>query len=156
MVHRRNAWLAAMAGAALVFLLCPQMQFGPDAFEQMHEGMSYAEVEAILGCPPGDYRPAIWRERDWHSDIINIPSEGRGRSLEELERQAVAGIGDWLKAGGPEPQLRFYRFRWWGRRYGIETAFDPSGRLIGWQHLTMLRSRPPLQWWRTPRWWLGV
>jgi hypothetical protein len=157
-MSRRGAVLAVL-GAGLILLLSWRPQFGPDTFDQLHEGMTTEEVGTILGCPPGDYRPTIWREPDWfvsHGDIIYLPREERGRPVRELELQKQKEIGDWLKTGGQEPAIRFYRYHWWGRRYGIEVAFDSSGRLIGWVLLEMLRPREPQDLLRKLRWWLGV
>jgi hypothetical protein len=150
--------LAALGTGVILYWGWPS-RFGPDTFDQLHEGMTTDEVGAVLGCPPGDYRPAIWREPTWFvspSDSdLSLRAE-RGRSIRDLDLQERKEIDNWLAAGGPEPAPSFYRFHWWGRRYGIEAAFDPSGRLIGWTLYETLRPREPRALWQKPRWVLGV
>jgi hypothetical protein len=48
------AGLAAMVAAGVVVLWPPQNRITQENFDRVREGMSRAEVEAILG-PPGDY-----------------------------------------------------------------------------------------------------
>jgi hypothetical protein len=57
---RRWRLLVAPAGLAVVVVLWPQppsrIRITRETFERIREGMSRAEVLAILGGPPGDYR----------------------------------------------------------------------------------------------------
>src|SRR5262245_14338544 len=59
---RRRTLLVALAGLAVTvpvaaWLLWPgQDEITPENYERIKAGMSRAEVEAILGGPPGDYR----------------------------------------------------------------------------------------------------
>src|SRR5437016_5676140 len=76
--------LTAFAGWWWLVSLSPY-QINEDSFGQIRDGMMQAEVEALLGCPPGDYstrevtplalRPPGWEygrdtlvEQRWTSD----------------------------------------------------------------------------------------
>jgi hypothetical protein len=70
---RRRTLLAALAGLAVVvaagaWLLWPrQDRITPENLDRIELGMTRAEVEAILGGPPGDYR-TVWT--DWEMNLM--------------------------------------------------------------------------------------
>jgi hypothetical protein len=159
----RRRWIALLAaGAALgLFLLLRQRpRFGEEQFEQLRDGMTEAEVVAVLGCPPGDYRPAIWSQPDWYvstSDVVGFLRKERGRSLGELEELQRQDVEKWVQAGRPIPPLpaRVQRRRWWARGYGIEMVFDEHGRLIHSSLWELVPPRPPPDVLRWVRWRVG-
>src|SRR5262249_51264642 len=102
--RRRIALFAALMVLALFLLLRQRCRFGEEQFAQLREGMTEAEVVAILGSPPGDYRPAIWSEPDWfvsNSHPIGSLLKERGRSLLELEELKRQDVEEWRRAGYP-------------------------------------------------------
>ena len=121
--------IAAVAFAGLFLLMRPRPRFGEEQFERLREGMTEAEVSALLGCPPGDYRPTIWSQPDWYvssTDVIGILRAERGRSRQELEELKRQDIEEWLNAGRPvpPPPARIQTKHWWARGYGIDVALD--------------------------------
>lgn len=75
---RRRVWFATLMLALVVVaasgLLIAVVRARPappgsritlDAVSSIQAGMTYAEVESLLGCPPGDYDPA-------HSSFIQV------------------------------------------------------------------------------------
>jgi hypothetical protein len=56
----------ALLGVSLALIACPVLllrftrQLNRDGFDQIQLGMSQAEVEALLGGPPGDYGRYRW------------------------------------------------------------------------------------------------
>src|SRR5262245_13621042 len=92
--RRRIALFAALMVLAVFLLLRQRPRFGEEQFAQLREGMTEAEVVAILGSPPGDYRPAIWSEPDWfvsNSHPIGSLLKERGRSLAAPPHRRRAG-----------------------------------------------------------------
>jgi hypothetical protein len=95
---KKLLWTGIAAGlaVALYFLVrppAPKHNFDRTSFEKINKGMTLAEVEAILGGPPGDYttRPTIsecdvgWGpgEKEWVSDegAISVWFDPEGRIL---------------------------------------------------------------------------
>lgn len=58
-ISRRNSWRAVgvlVAVAVSVWLLqWPGVTFA-DKVDRLHPGMTFDEVEQVMGCPPGDYQ----------------------------------------------------------------------------------------------------
>lgn len=58
-ISRRNAWRAvgvvASVGVAIWLLQRPGVCFA-DKVDRLHPGMTFDEVELVMGCPPGDYQ----------------------------------------------------------------------------------------------------
>jgi hypothetical protein len=138
----------------------PQSRFGKEQFDRLHEGMTEAEVIALLGCPPGDYRPAIWSKPDWYvcsSDPIGYPRDQRGLALEELKQLESQDVEEWIQAGKPmpPPPARVNWQRWWGRGSGIDVVFDEHGRAIHFSLLSLYPPRPPHDIVRWVRWRFG-
>jgi hypothetical protein len=122
--------------------------------------MTLAEVIAVLGCPPGDYRPALWRQPPWYvstSDAVAILREERGKPFRELEALDQNDTEEWVRAGRPVPWrwAPAQREQWWARGYGIEVAFDERGRLINASLWDMVPPRRPPGVLRWVRWWIG-
>jgi hypothetical protein len=159
----RRRWIAVLAALAVVglFLFLRQRpRFSEEQFEQLREGMTEAEVVAVLGSPPGDYRPAIWRQPSWYvstSDAIGHLRAQRGRSLQDLEELERQDVEEWVQAGQPvpPPPARVQWKRWWSRGYGIDVAFDELGRLIHSSLWELGPPRPPPDVLRRARWWVG-
>jgi hypothetical protein len=152
--------LAALAVVAPFLLFRQPARFGEKQFDELRLGMREAEVVVILGCPPGDYRPAIWSHPDWlvyPSDPIGVYRKERGRSLRELQELELQDAKEWIQAGQPipPPPGRVQRKRWWARGYGIDVAFDEQGRLIHASLLELSPPRPPHDVLRWVRWRLG-
>jgi hypothetical protein len=105
----RRRWIALLVALAVVGLFLftrQQTRFGERQFEQLREGMTEAEVVAVLGSPAGDYQPAIWSPPDWYvstSDAIGFLRKERGRSLQELEQLKQQDAEEWVQAGKPIP-----------------------------------------------------
>src|SRR5690242_14234482 len=99
----RGRWivfLAALAVVGLFLLMRQRPRFGEEQFEQIREGMAEAEVAAVLGSPPGDYRPVIWSQPDWYvstSDATGFLRKERGRSLHELEELERQDVEEWVR-----------------------------------------------------------
>jgi hypothetical protein len=144
-------WLFLPVGVAAVCLfLLPHRRprFGEDQFRRLSVGMTEAEVLTILGCPPGDYRPAIWSHPDRYvstSDLAAYPRIQLGLSFGELERLRWQDTEDWETAGEPVPPApaRVRRERWWARGSGIHVAFDQQGRAVHLSLWGLLPPRPP-------------
>src|SRR5262249_52328135 len=88
-----------------------------DSFEQIREGMTQAEVEAVLGAPPGDYRKAddVTREptrKAW----VNFHAQGMARLL------------------SPDSPFRYES--WYTTRAGILVYFRPDGTVADKEPLT--------------------
>jgi hypothetical protein len=157
---RWTVLLVAVALVVLFLLMRPKPRFGEEQYRRLHEGMTEAEIVAILGCPPGDYRPTIWSKPDWFvspSDAIGSLDDQRGMSLQELDRLERQDVEKWVQAGKPVPpaSARVHRRRWWGRESGIEVAFDEHGRAIHVSLWALWPPRPPHDFQRRVRWWFG-
>lgn len=147
--------------AALLLLTSPQSRFGEVHFNQLREGMTEEEVVAILGCPAGDYRPAIWSKPDWYvssSDPIGHLRNQRGQTLDELKQLERQDVETWIHAGKPLPPLpaRVNWLRWWGRNSGIDVAFDEYGHAIHFSLWSLGPPRPPHDILRWVRWRFGL
>ena len=118
-----------------VLLRVQEPRFGKEKFELLHEGMTEAEVVAVLGCPAGDYRPEIWKHPTWFvspSDAIGFPEAESGRPLEEMEELKRKDVEKWMNEGQPIPPSppSVYQKWWWAREYGIDVYFDAHDRVI--------------------------
>jgi hypothetical protein len=88
---RRLRWIAGLVLAVLVaigaFVLWPQSdRVTRENFDRIREGMSRAQVEAILG-PPGDYRIGPTVAVDPPEHLSTDPLEGERAPSMALERQ---------------------------------------------------------------------
>jgi hypothetical protein len=156
---------AAFAALALLCVYPPKI--GETHFQQIKEGMTEGEVEAILGCPPGDYRPAIWSKPNWYvstSGPIGFLPHQSGCSLQELDELRRQDIEDWLHQGkgwlSKDKKSVWSRPRvksadWTGRNWGIRVAFGSDGRVIHHSLWEMEPPRPPPDLLRKLQWWLG-
>jgi hypothetical protein len=158
--RRRLFALGTIVLAVVVLLLRFHPQFGEWQFNQLQLGMTEDEVTAILGCPPGDYRPAIWSQPDWYvstTDMIGDVIADRGLSHEEVRRLEEQDIDDWVRAGKPAtPTPARVQWKCWtGRRYSIDVALDSDGHAIQISLVEMCRPRPPPDILRRIRWYLG-
>jgi hypothetical protein len=144
-----------------ILLRTQEPRFGKEKFELIHEGMTEAEVVEALGCPAGDYRPAIWQQCRFPPSVIGVPVAERGRPrLEEVEELQRKMVEKWRKGNRemdlPIPGFPHIQHRiWWAREYGIDVDFDDQGRVIHyvlWSLIPPRAPHDPIQW---VRWWIG-
>jgi hypothetical protein len=136
-------WLGVLAVVGLIlYSLWPAtVPFPPDKFARLKLGMTQAEVEAVLGCPPGDYRPASWRRKVYSSVVTGSLRTEHGRPLQELEEEEKRALLAWVQAGMPEQlPARINRQRWQGRDFSINVIFDDSGGAV---NCSLWYSYPP-------------
>jgi hypothetical protein len=124
---RRKLWLVALGGGVLLaaglVAYCllvassrPPVHADRAAHDRIRVGMTGAEVEALLGGPPGDYTTGpcmvtamgLWAEgatyRDWVSDegSITVAFDPDGRVVGKVFNQVSRMDRGW----GPLEQLR--------------------------------------------------
>jgi outer membrane protein assembly factor BamE (lipoprotein component of BamABCDE complex) len=75
-LSRRTRWalavglgLAVAAGVAVWLAIPRRPTITAEQFAQVRKGMTQQEVEAVLGCPPGDYRDGASMYFIEHDDI---------------------------------------------------------------------------------------
>jgi hypothetical protein len=106
-------WVLAGVGAvaalvAAVCLLRPAPRFNRACFDRLREGMTEAEVEAVLG-PHGDYRAYGPAAYGFYLTATGLPLAGSGLSTDEwgqLQRQTTSD-------GRP----RLTEREWWGHTF---------------------------------------
>lgn len=113
--------VAVLAGVAY-WLLLPTDPIGPQAFERIQLGMTEAEVEAVVGLPPGQYysdgyaRP----ERSQFEPSVSLITE-TGVPYEEFRRdQNRLGRSDRIPLNS-----------WSCDRYWIKVGFGENSTAIG-------------------------
>jgi hypothetical protein len=115
---RRWKLLAALAGLVVVFAAgaiaawpAPKSRISIEQFDQIHEGMTLQEVEALLG-PQGDFRtgPTVNAEK------FSIWGLGR----------CPPGMGPTALSGG------YWRFKWETDRAEVEVLVKPPDDLEPW------------------------
>jgi len=97
--------LACLLLPTCVLLLYPGRRIDSGGFNDIQDGMTENEVEAILGCPPGDYTYSIplLRPKVTHKNAIH---------------SRIAGSG----TGGTQ--------RWIGPVADITVSFDKDGKVV--------------------------
>jgi hypothetical protein len=90
-----------LAAVAAWYLLAPVPRISSYYSRKIQPGMTRAQVETILGGPPGDYRTAPFRLPD-DQIIAQVPAGER-----------------WLPAGE----------QWQGDRFSVYVTFDAQGRV---------------------------
>ena len=127
----RNRLLIGLATTLLlslgiIWLFWPERQIGPATFHRIQEGMTAAEVEGLIGLPPGDYYtgprsiggvtsrgPYGWLREERGLPFREIPKTWHYES----ERKHETGC---MKA-------------WWGNDFAINVAFNKSDEVVSWQ-----------------------
>ncbi len=125
---KRRRWLILAAlvcvtpAAGLAWLLTrPNPEISRDSYDRIQEGMTLAEVEAIVGAPPGDYGgedPSAYGIQacqgwicslfaDWRHGTPSIPLQDLQRKLDE-GRIVV----------------------WTGRSYALAVQLDAQDRVV--------------------------
>jgi hypothetical protein len=154
---RRRKLFGALAGLAILvaagaLVLWPRPdRITQENFDRIRAGMSRAEVEAVLGGPPGDYRSA-WT--DWpdagEGDDFNICCvdwSARSVSVRGYEPEDLADETD--SSGAPVTGL------WFGNDGCVKVYFSPD--VVGDKHFlcTVRREPGPLDnlLWRAKRLW---
>jgi hypothetical protein len=115
-----------LLAAGTTFVLWPR----PDRITaancaRIREGMSRAEVEAILGGPPGDYRTVL-TEPDGDEPfytVVRAPPDldALGRQHDALQRMTEEERLEWKRINQPSPD------RWQGDTANIYVTFWPEG-----------------------------
>jgi hypothetical protein len=119
----------AVGGLLLTASALPHPKATRAAYDRIEVGMSQAEVEAILGGPPGDFRtgPVLWPEGENPGCVTGTDPEGApggtlGWSGDDgiirvgFDRNGVSGKSLWegsRVAVGPFALLRWRFNRWW-------------------------------------------
>jgi hypothetical protein len=110
MTSRRRLLVLAVAGAAVALAVgawwvWPRSAITPENAARIQPGMTVEELEAILGCPPGNYATGPleidqpfqepkqvprWTRIAWTSDVasINVWLDAKGR-VDEVETVLV-------------------------------------------------------------------
>lgn len=162
---KKSDWCAlagslAIVISSLLFVVRHDSKFGEESFNSIKVGMTEPEVEAILGYPPGDYRPSIWKKPKWFvspTDVAAWPRKKSGIDMQELIKLQEQDLQEWIQKGmrpSPKPQRVVFKW-WWGRRHMIDVAFDDSGRVISHTLSDTVPPRPPHNLFLLVRWWLG-
>jgi hypothetical protein len=161
----RAGWFAAgfASALALAFALSRYPPpFREGRFDAIRQGMTRDEVVEVLGCPPGDYRPAVWRHPDWYvstSDVAATLVREQGVPLREVEESERRDAEEWfarLRAGGElRHSRRFERLEWWDRSVMIKVIFDQDGKAIHSSFWSVYPPRAPRNPVRYAQWWLG-
>jgi hypothetical protein len=118
----RKCWLVVLgvAAAALAALAIWAMllgpRFGPAYFHRLREGMTEQEVEAVLGCPAGDYRTTQPPRYHGTPHIDGFVREQAGRDCDPGEEMAVVRSGR--------------RRCWTGDAYCLWVDLDENGRVV--------------------------
>jgi hypothetical protein len=121
MRKRRRTLLVALAAVALGLTGYAGWQaftsghrINKATFHQIGSGMTLAEVEALLGAPPGNYAPP------------------------ELS-EVIEAINAWADADSPEPRVE----TWWSEDGGVIVTFHPDGTGEGAQFIDVRGGKPP-------------
>ncbi len=151
-MRKRRRWALSGLAIALVALAAYCLSHGPERitrenYKRIREGMTRAEVEAILG-PPGDYRSglgelllegshnSIWAEDEppVPDSILDQDSEPNGKAWDSLS----------------------IYYRWFSDNAEVDLRFDDDGRVAGHSFYHRRRTyQPPLDnyVWRVKRQW---
>jgi hypothetical protein len=122
--------------------------------------MTESEVDEILGCQAGDYRPPIWKKPTWYvstTDIATLPIEKSGMDFDELRELQEKDLEQWIRdeLGRSTRTPRVILKKWWGRQHMIEVAFDDKGQVIHHSLWETMPPRPPRNLLLRIRWWIG-
>jgi hypothetical protein len=114
-IHWRRALFIAiltllLIAAAVAYRLWTRCPIRYDNFDQIANGMHLSEVEKLLGCPPGDYRPGEMELAiiDVEFPIENEETRWQGDQGDLMifhdHNKIVVGKA-WIK-GEPEPWVK--------------------------------------------------
>ena len=92
-------------------------RFNKVLFNQLREGMTEAEVEAILG-PPGQHRSYGWEAYPFTS-VTGFPVKQSGLSYDELKELRYQTT--------PNGRRKVVDRGWWGHTFFITVSFDENG-----------------------------
>jgi hypothetical protein len=136
--------------------------FGEARFNAIRQDMTRQEVVELLGCPPGDYRPAICRHPDWYtstSDVMASLVKKVGQPESEIEASELEDTKQWVAhvraTGEIRMASRIERLEWWGKSAGIKVIFGKDGRMIHRSLWSVCPPRAPRNPARYAQWWLG-
>lgn len=96
--------------------------------DRIQAGMSMADVEKLLGCPPGNYASGPLQRK-----LVAADGESAYISIDFLQSESPAMRGGTI-------------FVWLGERGEISVEFDHEKKVIGKEHHK--GRRVPAAWWR--------
>jgi hypothetical protein len=154
-MRRRKPLSVLAVGLAVVvvvgaFALWPgQSKITRESFDRIQKGMSRAEVEAILGGPPGDYRTVctVWTVDDDTEPftVCSIDSQALNAAVWGYERDQ----GEPVSSGEPVTGT------WYGNNGSVQIHFSPD--VVEDKHFlpTVEREQTPVGnlFWRAKRQW---
>jgi hypothetical protein len=107
------------AAAALSLFLRPSATptITEEQVARIHVGMSLAEVEGLLGCPPGNYT--------YHNDFLPIDMRDYEPELQRLQEP----FREWA-ANTSDPQYTDAYGANWKDAIAVRVWFDKQGRVI--------------------------
>ena len=106
--------LIAVAGYMALWLTAPRFRISEESAKLIKKGMTQAEVEAVLGVPPGDY------------------------SVTHRGNQTIHHFNEIGLTGDPwrdKLPLGYQRKRWLSEGWGIDVLFDPGGNVEGLRNI---------------------
>jgi hypothetical protein len=119
--------LAIVAAGVGIYLCLPQApRFTEDQFERIQIGMTQAEVEAVLGCGPGNYSDNVFLL------ILMDLQTAKPRASYAFDRQWACDLPGWNWQRSEQPAL------------GICIRFNADGRVIDKEQVTLLYPPPTL------------
>jgi len=113
-------------------------------FDQIHEGMTLADVEAIFGVSAGSYDWAVQSDSSIYFILSLAQVELETRLRVQIELQAAPSSVERLPT---EPVGRYQN--WISRHGSFAVLLDPCGSVVRKFDLGATRIEPPWQrWWR--------
>jgi hypothetical protein len=161
----RRGWFIGgfVTALLLIAVVCRYPpSFDETLFDTLRDDMTRQEVATLLGCPPGDYRPAIWRHPDWYistSDMMGLLVKECGRSTSEVESLRQREVEEWLADLKVGKEIRakqgMEQLAWRGKSSEIKVIFNKDGQMIHRSFWSLFPPRPPHDAIRYVQWWLG-
>jgi hypothetical protein len=149
-----------LTGGAVLFFLSLDRMFDESVFDKIREGMTEAEVEALIGCPARDYRPRRWINPEHllvsPGSPIAFPVKCSGLSSQQLQLIEQEDLSNWVRAGMPNRPRKVRQKRWLGKTWGISVAFDENGLVIHHELWEMVPPRPPSELFKALKWYMGL
>ena len=162
-MKRRRRLIAVVIALALLalWLVYPptDRRFGEPYYDGITEGMSEADVEAILGLPAGDYRPERWIHPGHFvspSDTMGWIVKESGLSAREVSDLEQEDIRKWADEGMPNRPAKFTRKSWIGKNWGIGIELDENGRVIQHDLFEVVPPRSPGGFFAKIKWYIGL
>jgi hypothetical protein len=139
MPKRRTLVCLALALVAIgvgIYLCWPRSpRFSEEQFDRIQEGMTQPEVEAVLGCPPGNYTGN-------NRLLTSLPIRSEF-GLSSLRISPTGNFKEWV-ADTPEPLFTDEHGPSRQRALGISLNFSDDGKMKGKYHATYTYTPPSL------------